>query len=429
MVEVKTFDVLDGVQPGVASFSPAASRSPDGRLWFANDHVLQAVDPGRLALDEQSPSVYVERLIADQRTYDARQGPVLPALTRDIRVDYAATSFVIPERVQFRYRLEPPDAEWQNAGTRRQAFFNDLPPGAYRFRVRASNHDGVWNETGASLDFTVAPAYYQTAWFRALVVAAAMGTLWMLYLLRLRQLAAVAEDRMQTRLAERERIAREIHDTLLQGLNGLILKFQSIADRLAPAEPARAMLEQALDRADRAVSEGRSLVEGLRTRDKDGAEIVNALREVGAELAKDGGASFQMVVEGRRRPLHVVAGEEVYWVGREALINAFHASRAQRIDLELTYARRELRLRVRDDGAGMEPAVLESGGRPGHWGIRGMRERAARIGGRLEISSRAGAGTTVDLRVARGVAYRGDGGAWRRWPGRLFGGAGRRSIE
>src|SRR5262249_21767706 len=174
-VEVKTFDVLDGVQPGAASFQPAASRSPDGRLWFANDHFLQSVDPGRLALDEQPPSVFVERLVADQVTHDARQGLDLPALTRDIQVDYAATSFVIPERVEFRYRLEPTDTQWQDAGTRRQAFFNDLPPGHYRFRVRASNHDGVWNETGASLDFTVAPAYYQTAWFRALIVAVAAG--------------------------------------------------------------------------------------------------------------------------------------------------------------------------------------------------------------------------------------------------------------
>ena len=248
--------------------------------------------------------------------------------------------------------------------------------------------------------FVVAPAYYQTVWFRAGIAAIAVAILWMLYLLRLRQLTAAAEGRMETRLAERERIAREVHDTLLQGLNGVILKFQAIADRIAPSEPARALMDQALDRADRAVSEGRSLVEGLRTRDRDGLEIVNALRDAGSELAKDGSAQLRVIVEGRPRPLHVVVGEEVYWVGREALINAFHAAHAAQIELELSYARKELRLRVRDDGTGIDPAVLESGGRPGHWGIRGMRERAARIGARLEISSRAGAGTEVDLRVA-----------------------------
>ena len=419
-VTVKTFDVLDGAQPGVASFRPAASRSPDGRLWFANDHFLQSVDPARLALDERPPSVHVERLVADLKAYDARPGLRLAPLTRQIQVDYTATSFVIPERVQFRYRLEPRDTDWQNPGTRRQAFYNDLPPGAYRFRVMASNHDGAWNETGSSLDFTVAPAYYQTAWFRSLVVAVAMGILWMLYLMRLRQLTAAAEGRMQTRLAERERIAREIHDTLLQGINGLVLKFQSIADRLAPSEPTRVLMEQALDRADQAVSEGRSLVEGLRTHSRDGTELVNALREVGSELAKDGSSQLKVIVEGRPRPLHVVVGEEVYWVGREALINAFHAAQATRIELELCYARKELQLRVRDDGAGIDREVLESGGRPGHWGIRGMKERAARIGAHLEISSRAGAGTEVDLRVAGHVAYRRGEAAsrwkWLRWP-------------
>jgi signal transduction histidine kinase len=180
------------------------------------------------------------------------------------------------------------------------------------------------------------------------------------------------------------------------------------------------MMEQALDRADQAVSEGRRLVEGLRVHGKDGLEIADALRDAGTELAKDGSATFQVIVEGQPRALHVVAADELYWVGREALINAFHAARAARIELELTYGRKELRLSVRDDGAGIDPAVLESGGRPGHWGIRGMKERAARIGARLEIASRAGAGTEIDLRVPGAVAYRRDGEAslWSRLIGR-----------
>jgi signal transduction histidine kinase/ligand-binding sensor domain-containing protein len=430
-VQARTFDVLDGAQPSPAVFQPAASRSPDGRLWFANSAFLQSVDPGHLLLDERPPPVHVEQLVADGKVYDARNGHPLPALTREVRLDYAAPTFVIPERVKFRYKLEGKDRGWQEPGTRRQAFYNDLPPGPYRFRVLASNHDGVWNEAGATLDFSVAPAYFQTVWFRAGVTATAIAMLWMLYLLRLRQLTAAAEARMQARLAERERIAREVHDTLLQGLNGLILKFQSIADRMPPSEPARAMMNQALDRADQAVSEGRSLVEGLRAPDRDGIEIVNTLREIGSELARDGGATLKVIVEGRPHRLHVVVGEEVYWVAREALINAFHAARATQIELELSYGRRELRLRVRDDGTGIDPAVLRSGGRPGHWGIRGMKERAARIRARLEISSRPGAGTEVDLRVAGVIAYRPDDGTprrrWLAWP--FEGAAGGRSLE
>jgi signal transduction histidine kinase/ligand-binding sensor domain-containing protein len=430
-VAVKTFDVLDGAQPAPSTFQPAATRSPDGRLWFANDVFVQSIDPSHLALHSRPPAVHVQQIVADRTTYEARDALQLPALTREIQVDYTATGLVMPEKARFRYKLEGKDTDWQDPGPRRQAFYNDLAPGAYRFRVLASNHDGVWSESDATLDFVVAPAYYQTVWFRAGLAAIALAILWMLYLLRVRQVTAAAEGRMETRLAERERIAREVHDTLLQALNGVILKFQAIADRIAPSDPARALMDQALDRADRAVSEGRSLVEGLRTRDRDGLEIVNALRDAGSELAKDGSAQLRVIVEGRQRPLHVVVAEELYWVGREALINAFHAAHASHIELELSYARKELRLRVRDDGTGIDPAVLESGGRPGHWGIRGMRERAARIGARLEISSRAGAGTEVDLRIAAAVAYRRDESGsrwrWRAWPVR--GAAARRSPE
>lgn len=419
-VAVTTFDALDGLQPGGASFQPSATRTSDGRLWFATDHFVQTIDPNRLAGTAAQAAVYVEQVVADRRTYGARDGLVLPPLTREIQLDYSAPSFVIPERVKFRYRLEPRDDAWQEPGTRRQAFYNDLPPGDYRFRVLASNHDGVWNESGAALSFSVEPAYYQTAWFRACLLALAAGVLWMVYAMRLRQMTSAAEARLQTRLAERERIAREIHDTLLQGLNGLILKFQAVADRLAPSEPARAMIEQALDRADQAVTEGRSLVEGLRAQDQDGLEIANSLREVGAELAKDGDTALKVIVEGRPRALHVVAAEELYWVGREALVNAFHAARAAQVELELGYSSRELRLSVRDDGTGIDAAVLESGGRPGHWGMRGMKERAARVGARLEISSRAGAGTEITLRVPGSVAYRREGtrSLWSRLRGK-----------
>jgi signal transduction histidine kinase/ligand-binding sensor domain-containing protein len=419
---VRTFDVFDGAQPGPSTFQPATARSPDGRLWFANDSVLQTIDPAAVAPDPHPPAVHVEQVVADRRTFAAQEGLRLPALTRELQVHYAATSFVMPERVRFRYRLDGRDVDWQDPGTRRQAFYSDLPPGSYRFRVVASNHDGVWNESGATLQFVVAPAYFQTGWFRIGVAAAATALIWMLYRARLRQLSAAAEVRVEARLAERERIAREVHDTLLQGLYGLILRFQAIADRLPPAEPSRALMGQALDRAEQAVTEGRNLVEGLRTHDRDGVELVDALRDVGSELASDGGPKLEVIVEGRPRALHVVVGEEVYWVGREALMNAFHSSRAAQVELELSYAHRELRLRVRDDGSGIEPAVLENGGRPGHWGIRGMRERALRMGARLEISSRPGAGTEIDLRIPAAVAYRRDPGPARRrwlpWPSR-----------
>src|SRR6266852_1886861 len=185
-VQVKTFDAFDGTQPGRAPFAGAA-RSPDGRLWFANGVVLQMIDPAHLAGNALPPPVRVEEVIADRKSYSPSKDLRLPPLIRDLEIDYTALSFVAPQKVRFRYKLEGHDSEWQDPGTRRQAFYADLRPGNYRFRVIASNNDGVWNEEGTLLDFSVAPAYYQTNWFRALCVTAFLGVLWALYQVRIQQ--------------------------------------------------------------------------------------------------------------------------------------------------------------------------------------------------------------------------------------------------
>jgi len=187
MVESRLLDVFDGAQPMSTPFRPNASVSPDGRLWFANQNVVQMIDPDHLDGNPILPPVHVEEIIADHKRYAPRDSLRLPALTRDLEVDYTALSFVAPQKVRFRYKLEGHDSEWQDPGTRRQAFYADLRPGNYRFRVIASNNDGVWNEEGTFLDFSVAPAYYQTNWFRALCVTAFLGVLWALYQVRIQQ--------------------------------------------------------------------------------------------------------------------------------------------------------------------------------------------------------------------------------------------------
>jgi PAS domain S-box-containing protein len=186
-VESRLLDVFDGAQPMSTPFRPNASQSPDGRLWFANQNVVQMIDPDHLDRNPILPPVHVEEIIADHKSYAPRDALRLPALTRNLEVDYTALSFVAPQKVRFRYKLEGHDSEWQDPGTRRQAFYSDLPPANYRFRVIASNNDGVWNEEGTLLDFSVAPAYYQTNWFRALCVTAFLGVLWLLYQVRIQQ--------------------------------------------------------------------------------------------------------------------------------------------------------------------------------------------------------------------------------------------------
>jgi ligand-binding sensor domain-containing protein len=216
-VSVMILDALDGAQAGTGgSYQPRSSKAPDGRLWFVTGVSIQMQDPDRLYENPLPPPVYVGGVVADHKRFDATSFVKVPALSRDLEIDYTAPSFSVPQKVRFRYMLEGRDREWQDAGTRRQAFYTDLKPGHYRFRVTACNSHGVWNQTRASLDFVVLPAYYQTWWFRALCVAAFLALLWGLYQFRLRQLARQFNFRLEERVNERTRIARDLHDTMLQ---------------------------------------------------------------------------------------------------------------------------------------------------------------------------------------------------------------------
>jgi len=320
-----------------------------------------------------------------------------------VRIEYTALSLSIPERVRFRYRLEGVDKNWQDAGTRRTAFYTKLPPGNFHFHVMACNNDGVWNQTGAVAAIVVPPAFFQTAWFQGLCACFALGVLWAIYLLRLRQISRQMHARHEERLAERTRIARELHDTLLQSFQGLMLRFQAVYELLSPGT-AKEELEQALDRADEAIAEGRNAVQELRSTATSGNDLAKAIRGAADELVGEGAPTFRLDVEGVERELDPILRDEVYRIACEALRNAFNHARAQQIEAEITYGERLLRLRIRDDGDGIPSDILE-GGRPGHYGLGGMRERARRTGCRLDIWSSAGRGTEIDLSVPSSIAY------------------------
>jgi hypothetical protein len=220
--------------------------------------------------------------------------------------------------VRFRYKLEGHDSDWQDVGARRQAFYNDLPPRTYRFWVTASNDSGVWNEAGAFLEFSIAPAYYQTAWFRAASVVTALALFWALYRFRLRQIAHAFNLRLDERVNERTRIARELHDTLLQSFQGLMLRFQSARD-LLPAHPEKAVeaLDGALDRADQAIVEGRDAIQNLRSFTVDGNELAQAIAMLAEELTNSpagekGSPTFRMSVEGSPRDLHPIVRDDIH---------------------------------------------------------------------------------------------------------------------
>jgi signal transduction histidine kinase len=308
--------------------------------------------------------------------------------------------------------LEGRDHDWTDAGTRRQAFYNDLRPGKYRFRATATN-SGIWNETGAVLDFAVTPAYYQTRWFQAMCLVSFFGALGVVYEFRSRQVAHQFKMRLEERVNERTRIARELHDTLLQTFQGVLMKFGAIGYLLENHPDARKRLEGVCDEARKAIGEGRDVVQGLRSSTVITNDLARAIGMLGEALASEPSSDragetcpeFRMQVEGKSRDLPPIVRDEVYRIAGEALRNAFRHAQAKQIEVKIHYDQRRLRLRVRDDGKGIDPQLLNAGGRAGHHGMPGMQERATLAGGRLAIWSEVDSGTEIEVTIPASIAY------------------------
>jgi signal transduction histidine kinase/ligand-binding sensor domain-containing protein len=411
-IRATVLDTSDGVRNRAAANpqGPLVAKSSDGKLWFPGLEGISVVDPRHLPFNKLAPPVHIEQITADRKTYAAGTKLRLPPLVRDVQIDYTALSLVAPEKMRFRYKLEGRDRDWIDAGNRRQAFYSDLPPRNYRFRVAASNNSGVWNEAGAFLDFGVAPVYYQTRWFQASCAAAVLLLLAVLYQLRLRYLARQFHIRMEERVNERTRMARDLHDTLLQSFQGVLLKFQAVTylfpDRV---EEAPKTLSAAIEEARAAIIEGRDAVYGLRASTVITNDLAKALFALGEELAAGRQGQpcpeCRVQVEGDSRNLLPLVRDEVYRIGGEAVRNAFRHAQATRIEVDIHYDRRVLRLRVRDDGKGIDSEILSEGGRAGHFGLPGMHERAKLVGGQLAVWSEVDSGTEVELTIPASVAY------------------------
>jgi signal transduction histidine kinase len=393
-IQTTVFDSSDGVRTHSvhAGYSPRVAKSPDGKLWFLPYDGVSVIDPGHLPVNKLPPPVRVEEVKVDGKTWDTSRGWRLPALTHDLEIHYTALSLVAPEQNHFKYKLEGHDPDWKNAGNDRKSFYNDLPPRHYRFRVMASNNSGVWNEAGDSLDFSIAPAYYQTTWFRAVVVAAFLALLWGLYRYRLRQVAKEFNARMEGRVSERTRVARDLHDTLLQSFQGVLLKFSTVkyVMRSRPDE-AEEMLERIIDQARAAITEGRDAVQGLRSSTMVANDLARAITTFAQGLAADHTGQdcpeFRLDVEGKSRDLPPLVRDEVYQIASECLRNAFRHAQAHRIEVQILYDPRQFRLCVRDNGKGIDPAVLSAGGRAGHHGLPGLNERAELVSYRSGASA------------------------------------------
>ena len=406
-VHCELFDFRDGL-PGTAeqgSPLPSALASSDGRLWFRTTGGAVQIDPEHLSRNAIPPPVFVRSLDSEGREYVLTTDLKLPVRTTRVHIEYTALNFSVPERVRFRYKLEGTDKDWQDVGTRREAFYTNLRPGQYRFHVIACNNDGVWNEEGAALQFNILPAFYQTKWFLLLCLTAAGWLAWAAYRWRVRQVTARLDLQFRERLSERTRVAQDLHDTLLQDVLSASLQLQVAEARLPTDSPAKPIVGEVLDLMGSAIDGGRKAVRGLRSWQEETGDLTEAFSRIPQELAMPPEAGYRVTVEGQPRPLHPLVRDEVYRIGREALVNAFRHSRARSIEVELLYATDQLRLVVRDDGCGIDPQVLDTG-REGHWGLSGMRERAERIGAEVKVLSRPAGGTEVELCVPSSVAFR-----------------------
>jgi len=411
-VQPAVFDNSDGIRTHAltSQFSPLVTKSADGKLWFLPIDGVSVIDPLHLGFNQVPPPVHIEQVTADDKTYDATNGLRLPPHVRYLAIDYTALSLVAPEKVHFRYKLEGEDKDWREVVNDRQVQYTNLSPKNYRFRVLACNNSGVWNEQGASLEFVIPPAWYQTNWFYALCAATFLLMLWGLYRLRVLQLQREFNAALEARVGERTRVARDIHDTLLQSFHGLLLRFQTVF-QLLPERPieAKERLESAIDQAAEAITEGRDAVQGLRDSVVQSNDLALAISTLGEELLAESTnhrPAFRVAVEGESRDLHPIIRDEIYKVAAEALRNTFRHAQARQVEVEIRYDDRRFRLRVRDDGKGIDPKVLAAG-REGHYGMYGMRERAEVIGGKLGVWSQVSAGTEVELTIPANLAYAG----------------------
>jgi signal transduction histidine kinase len=384
---------------------PTLVEAGDGRLWATTSMGLFFIDPGQLRRNALPPPVIVKGLYAGNRRYAPENGRLQDAGNTDLRIEYTATSLSIPQRVRFRYKLEGYDRDWQDVGSRREAVYTQVGPGDYLFRVLAANNDGVWNETGAAMAITVPPEFWQTRMFVALLLVGAGGGLWLLYRLRINQVSAQLRGRMAERLQERERIARELHDTLIQSVTGLTLHVRAAANQVPKASPLRSRLELALARANEVIVEGRDRVAELRVREELRSALPAVLTEMSRQLSDlYPGPRCKVTVIGDQREINALVGEEADRIAREALTNALRHANSRIIELTLRFDPDALRLTVSDDGQGFDAGTHAASKPSRHFGLGGMRERARRVGGDWSIKT-GPEGTRVGFVVPAAAAY------------------------
>jgi signal transduction histidine kinase len=419
----RNFSAADGLAGQDLTGWGTCNQSPSGEMFFGGFSGATAFYPNKLANSSFVPRTVLTDFRLSGNPVRIGAGSVLKqsiTLTDSITlsrqqnifsIEFSALSFFNAETNRYRYKLDGLDEDWHEVGSdERVANYTTLPAATYTFEVQGATSRGPWSQPGAMLRIVILPAWYQTVWFRLICLTAILLLLWAIYLLRLNELRMQFSAALEARVDERTRIARELHDTLLQSFQGLLLVIQSVSN-LLPERPeeAKQRMESALDQASDAITEGRDAVQALRSGGLNTVDLGEAISKFGKDLlsgaATETCPQFSVQVEGIPQPLNPIIRDDVYRIGVESLRNAVRHANARRIEVELRYGEDGLRLRVRDDGKGIDPVVLGQEHIAGHWGLRGMRERAKLIGGAFEVWSQLGTGTEAEVTIPAASAY------------------------
>jgi signal transduction histidine kinase/ligand-binding sensor domain-containing protein len=416
----RIFNAQDGMPGSAQSVGGSSTVVEDrqGRLWFAATDGLAWLDATQLREGPHAPQAQILSLSTPSQTVTPRSGLELAPRTQSLSIRYTAPSLAMPGRIRFRVRLSGIDSEWREMGTERSVEYSNLGPGAFRFQVLASNEAGEWNDRDAAVDFRILPAYYQMAWFKVLCGAFALAALGGIIRVQGARMAKREAARIAERVKERERIARELHDTLIQDVEALVLNLQALNARFGELDPAHHDIAQLATAAQRSLDLARDSVGGLRAGARTSAYLKDVLEELAEQLTVLYPVAYRAEVSGRPKPLQAAAAEEIVAIAREAILNAFRHARARLIVIIIAYSARALELKVLDDGTGFDIQGAIDREREGHWGLRGMRERAKMLRSSLAIIARRGGGTSVSLRVAAALAYAEEESPGAKAPGR-----------
>jgi ligand-binding sensor domain-containing protein/signal transduction histidine kinase len=416
----RNYDFSDGLQSN--EFSTGCYQALNGEMFFGGTNGLNGFFPENVRDSPYVPPVVITSFRIFNKSVPI--GPesvvkkavpyvdslILPYRDNVFSFEFAALSYANSRKNRYRYKLENFEPGWNEVDSKqRHATYTNLDPGKYVFRVQGSNSDGIWNEEGVSLIIVITPPWWSTNWFRALCGLFLLAVVWAAYQYRVRQLHWEFALTLEARVGERTRIARDLHDTLLQSFHAVLLRLQTVSQLLRERSvEAQDELDSTIEGVAEAITEGRDAVQGIRESTVQKNDLARAIGTLGEELATDATGSrpaFSVAVEGESRNLHPILRDEIYRIAGESMRNAFRHARARKVEVEIRYDEEQFRLRVRDDGRGIDPAILSRQGSEGHFGLGGMRERAALIGGKLTVWSEIGAGTEVELCVPAGLAY------------------------